>query len=94
MNIAAACESAGFRISGPTGKSIWPDCVKPILAGQTIAGVSPDPADIQACKEKKTQRKMQRMNSMQPSTTTAPAAAPTTTNPAPTTAPATTFNPY
>lgn len=80
MNIAAACENAGFRISGPTGKSIWPDCVKPILAGQTVAGVSANPADVQACKEKKAQHKMQRMQNSQPAT--APSTVPANPPPA------------
>lgn len=88
MNIAAACEKAGFRISGPSGKSIWPDCVKPILAGQTVNGVTPNPADVQACKEKKAQRKMQHMQNMQnmqqqqPTVTQPTPATPTTTAPA------------
>lgn len=66
LNIAVACENAGFRLSKTIpGKNIWKDCVKPIVAGQTVAGVTAAPADIQACKTKMQQRKMKHMQKKQ-----------------------------
>ncbi len=51
LNIASACEDAGYRMKQETGKNIWKDCLKPIIAGQTISGVTVDPQDIQICKK-------------------------------------------
>lgn len=75
INIATACESAGYRLGkNLPGKNIWKDCVQPILAGQTISGVTADPADIQACKAHKAAWKGKHMKNMQGTTSQTPAA--------------------
>lgn len=51
-NIQTACVSAGFTREGGKGKSLWKDCVKPVLTGKTVANVTVDPSDLQACKKK------------------------------------------
>lgn len=62
LNIAVSCESAGYTLSKKVpGKNIWKNCVKPILAGQTIDGVTASADDIKACKTKKAVHKMKKM---------------------------------
>jgi hypothetical protein len=46
-NIGTACK-AGMK--DKTSAELYANCVKPILAGQPVVGVSVDPADVQACK--------------------------------------------
>ena len=65
MNIAVACESAGYRLRDMSGKSIWKDCVKSIISGNTISGVTANPADIQSCKTHMEVWKNKHMNKMQ-----------------------------
>lgn len=48
--IATACTSAGFVRMGPTGKGFWLDCMKPILMGQTVVGVTVNASDVSACR--------------------------------------------
>lgn len=49
-NIEEACKSAGFVRGGATaGKGIMEDCMKPILAGNSVTGVTVDQADVVAC---------------------------------------------
>lgn len=49
-HIAKACKSAGFVKGGEKqGKGLWMNCMKPIIAGQTVTGVNVNPADVQAC---------------------------------------------
>lgn len=52
--IKAACEAAGF-IKGhhKEKKGLYKDCMQPIMQGQTVAGVTVAPADLEACKAKK-----------------------------------------
>lgn len=72
MAVASACEDAGFRLSKKTpGKNIWHDCVKPLVAGQSISGVTVDPKDLDACKMHMAQKKDKKMmmdKAQQPST--------------------------
>lgn len=66
LNIAVACENAGYRLStSMPGKNIWKDCVKPIVGGTAVSGVSAASADIQACKTKMAQKKMKHMEMKQ-----------------------------
>jgi hypothetical protein len=71
--IIAACESAGFEkgMHKKDGKGLFKDCLDPILAGQTVAGVTVDPSLVPACQAAKAkhQQKMQSQG-----TTTPPAA--------------------
>ena len=48
--IKAACKKAGYYIGGDTiGKGLKENCAKPLLLGQSVPGVTVNPADIQAC---------------------------------------------
>jgi hypothetical protein len=46
-----ACKTAGFFTHGHEkgNKGLGLDCVKPILAGRSVAGVVVNPSDVQAC---------------------------------------------
>jgi hypothetical protein len=66
MKIAIACEAAGYRLSRDvSGKNIGKDCVRPILMGQSIAGVQVDASTIQQCKEHKNQMREHMQKRMQ-----------------------------
>ena len=55
--IKVACEAAGFAKGGhKEHKGLWKDCIQPVMAGQAVAGVTVAPADIEACKEKKSHK--------------------------------------
>jgi hypothetical protein len=52
--IMEACKSAGFMKGGhASGKGMMEDCIKPIMSGQTVSGVTVDPADVSACQAKR-----------------------------------------
>jgi hypothetical protein len=56
-NIKAACEAAGFtKGDHKNKKGLFVDCIKPVMAGSTVEGVSINPSDIGACKEMKAKR--------------------------------------
>jgi hypothetical protein len=56
--IKTACEGAGFTKGGhKTGnKGLFIDCMKPIMAGQSVPGVTVTPDQVTACKAKKDKR--------------------------------------
>ena len=57
-NIKAACSAAGFTKGGHNDKKgLISDCMKPIMEGQSIAGVTIAAGDIEACKAKRAARK-------------------------------------
>jgi hypothetical protein len=85
-NIKSACEAAGYSKNGTAGKHMWKDCLKPVLLGQSIAGVTVDAGDVQACRQKvaaKMQKNANQMAAPMGTPTTAPAPVSTTTPPAP-----------
>jgi hypothetical protein len=84
-NIRSACESAGYSKNGTEGKHMWKDCLKPVLLGQSIAGVTVDAGDVQACRQKVAAKMQKNANQMAaPMATPAAAPAPaSTTTPAP-----------
>lgn len=56
--IKAACESAGFIKGGhKEKKGLIQDCMKPILAGNAVAGVTVNSDEVTACNAKKAARK-------------------------------------
>lgn len=59
--ILEACKAGGFVKGGHKDKKgLYMDCLKPILAGQSVSGVSVDSKDVQACQERKEKRKERR----------------------------------
>jgi hypothetical protein len=52
--IKAACETAGFKKGDhKEKKGLYKDCVQPIMAGQTVPGVTVASDVVTACKDKK-----------------------------------------
>jgi hypothetical protein len=56
--IVQACTQAGFEkgMHKKDGKGLYKDFLDPILAGQTVAGVTVDPAVVADCNAKKAKR--------------------------------------
>lgn len=53
MAIRTACQAAGFVVGDvKSGKGLMENCMKPIINGQTVNGVTVNQADIDACKAK------------------------------------------
>jgi hypothetical protein len=50
LTIATACEDAGYRLSDTPGKNVWRDCLRPVVAGKTVSGVTASAAEIKDCK--------------------------------------------
>lgn len=61
--IADACRNAGFA-RRDQGKYFWRDCMKPILYGQSVAGVTVDKNDVKACRQFKIQNMQQQLDEM------------------------------
>jgi hypothetical protein len=52
--VRKACEAGGFvKGSHKEGKGLIKDCMKPLLAGAVVAGVTADAGAIQGCQAKK-----------------------------------------
>lgn len=49
-NLAKACQAGGYT-KGNSKKRIGRDCLRPLLKGQTVAGVTVSPADLSTCKK-------------------------------------------
>lgn len=51
--IIQSCEQAGFEkgMHKKDGKGLYKDCLDPILAGQSVAGVTVDPAVVTSCQQ-------------------------------------------
>lgn len=49
-NIVKMCKDAGYARNNAPGKRFWRDCMKPILLGQSVAGVTVDPKDVADCR--------------------------------------------
>lgn len=71
-NIVNACLNAGFARTGGPGKAFWHDCMKPVLLGQTVAGVNIDSKDVSACRQfkiTKMQKELQQLQQSMPTQT-------------------------
>ncbi|MDG0816644.1 hypothetical protein [Bdellovibrio svalbardensis] len=52
--IKSACESAGFvKGEHKEKKGLYKDCMQPVMAGQSVAGVNVSADVVSACKAKK-----------------------------------------
>lgn len=64
--IVNACISAGYVESGSsTDKNIWLNCMKPVLMGQSVTGVTVDASVVQACKTDKIAKMQQELAELQ-----------------------------
>ncbi|QDK37767.1 hypothetical protein [Bdellovibrio sp. NC01] len=58
QEIKKACESAGFvKGEHKEKKGLYKDCVQPVLAGQSVAGVTVGSDVVAACNAKKAEKK-------------------------------------
>ena len=57
--IMQACEQAGYEkgMHKKDGKGLYKDCMDPILAGQSVNGVTVDPSVVSDCQAKRAKRK-------------------------------------
>ena len=54
QQIKAACESAGFvKGEHKEKKGLYKDCMQPVMAGQSVAGVNVGADVVSSCKAKK-----------------------------------------
>ncbi len=51
MPIVKSCLKAGYSHRGE--KQFWKGCMKPLIMGQTVKGVTVDPKDVTACRAAK-----------------------------------------
>ncbi len=51
--VAKACKDAGYATAETKDKRFWQDCMKPIILGQSVQGVTIDAATIKACRATK-----------------------------------------
>lgn len=59
IKLMEACKSAGYNKSILSDKkSLSKNCLQPLLNGQKVEGVTVDPKDLEACKTKKADVKL------------------------------------
>ena len=63
--IAKACLVAGYTREGGAGKAFWADCMKPILLGKTINGITISRADVSTCRQQKVENMKQELQQLQ-----------------------------
>ena len=51
--IAKACAHAGFSRKETPNKKFWADCMKPVILGQSVKGVTVDADTVKACRANK-----------------------------------------
>ena len=51
--IVDACQNAGFNGNDTSDKSFWFSCMKPMLYGSTVSGVTVDAKDVKRCRKAK-----------------------------------------
>jgi hypothetical protein len=51
--IAKACLDAGYTRDENASKKFWHDCMKPVVLGKTVDGVTVDAATVKACRTDK-----------------------------------------
>lgn len=55
QNLENACKAAGYvKGEAKVGKGLFKDCMKPIMAGQSVPNVTVASADVSACQARKT----------------------------------------
>ena len=62
--IAKSCQDAGYTGHGTEAKQFWKDCMKPLVMGKTVDGVTVDPKDASACRAAKIKHMQQELNDM------------------------------
>lgn len=63
--IAEACKSAGFTNEGTGDKSFWFNCMRPVLHGKAVTGVSVDAKDVKECRKAKIAKMKEELKELQ-----------------------------
>lgn len=65
--IANACLAAGFVKGESDTKGIWHDCMKPVILGKSVAGVSVNSSIVKSCRMHKIAELKVELNELQKS---------------------------
>lgn len=63
--IADACKNAGFTNADMGDKSFWFGCMKPVLFGKSVSGVTVDAKDVKACRKAKIAKMQKELKELQ-----------------------------
>lgn len=63
--IANACTAAGYTRGDAGDKKFWFNCMKPIMLGQAVDGVTVDAATVKACRDNKTEELTKELQEIQ-----------------------------
>lgn len=63
--IAKTCMSAGYSRGENANKKFWKDCMKPLLYGEPVVGVTVDPATVKTCRIAKISELQKELRSLQ-----------------------------
>ncbi|MBX3710031.1 MAG: hypothetical protein KIT56_09940 [Gammaproteobacteria bacterium] len=62
--IVKSCLDGGYTRQKSEGKKFWKDCMKPLVLGQSVKGVSVKAEDVKACRAAKIKKLEQELNEM------------------------------
>ena len=62
-NIAQACKTAGYTKANDM--KFWKNCMKPVLHGQTVKGVTVDANDVSSCRSDKIAKMKQEISDLE-----------------------------
>lgn len=62
--IAKACLDAGFTEHSGQGKTFWHDCMKPVLFGKEVSGVTVDAKVVKSCRQFKIKNMQQQIEQL------------------------------
>jgi hypothetical protein len=51
--IVKACLDAGYTQGDTEGKQFWKDCMKPLVLGQAVSGITVDAKEVKTCRAAK-----------------------------------------
>ena len=63
--IAKACKEACFTRTSTDHKRFWKDCMKPILLGQQVSGVTVDPNVVKTCRMDKIKQLKKKLDQLE-----------------------------
>lgn len=63
--IVKSCLDAGYTRHEGEGKQFWQDCMKPVITGKQVTGVTVDSKDVKACHDATVERMKKELNDLQ-----------------------------
>lgn len=64
VTIVKACLDAGFTHQKIDGKQFWNDCMRPLVLGKQVAGITIDANEVKACRAAKISELEQELNEL------------------------------